>query len=468
MRERRVGAEQEAAPTVESREQAETRPAAWPTVAHRGSQLLAVVLLGLTLVLGYRYAETYGRIEPTTTGSALVPILVALLGFVLTLAVAVLRPERGETGRLIATATIWSVALLVALGCVWYLIQAAVHDDPAVGQLVTSQREVDAYLAQHLPATDGGAGMPFLIPTGVMVQSFEFQNAFDVEVTGYVWQKYAPAIPPEITRGFVLPEAEDAYAAEEAYRFTAADGTEVIGWYFHATLRQAFDYRRYPFDRQDIWLRLWHHDFGRRVVLVPDFASYDDLDPMALPGIEAQFVYDIWEPEYAAFSYAINRYNTSLGFAPSAERTGFPELYFNVGLKRSFVSPFFDHIVLAIVVALLLFAILVLTTTDEERRQRFGISTFGVLGSCSGLLFAVVVKHGQVRSSISPHQIAYLEALPFILYVAIVLVALNAILLVSPVRIGLIEYRHNLLPPLLYWPLLLGLLLTVTLFTFYR
>ena len=462
-----MGAEHEAAPMVESRERAKAGPATWQTAVHRGSQALSVAMLGLALVLGYRYAETYGRIEPATTGPALVPILVALLGFVLALAAAVLRPERGDTGRLIGTAAVWSLALLVALACVWYLIETGVRDDPVVGQLVTSQSEVDAYLARHLPTSDPGAAMPFLIPTGVMVQSFEFENAFDVEVAGYVWQKYAPSVPPEVTRGFVLPEAEEAYAVEEVYRFTAGDGTEVIGWFFHATLRHSFDYRRYPFDRQDIWLRLWPHDFGRRALLVPDFASYDDLDPRTLPGLEEQFVYDIWEPEYAAFSYAINRYNASFGFDPTIERTGFPELYFNLGLKRSFVSPFFDHIVLAIVVALLLFAILILTATDEDRRQRFGISTYGVLSSCSVVLFAVIVKHGQIRSSVSPQQITYLETLPFILYLAIILVVSNAILLVSPIHLELVEYRNNILPSLLYWPLLLGLLLTVTLFTFY-
>ena len=41
------------------------------------------------------------------------------------------------------------------------------------------------------------------------------------------------------------------------------DGTEQIGWYFSGTFRQNFDYRLYPFDRQDIWLRIWSRSRSR-------------------------------------------------------------------------------------------------------------------------------------------------------------------------------------------------------------
>jgi hypothetical protein len=200
---------------------------------------------------------------------------------------------------------------------------------------------------------------------------------------------------------------------------------------------------------------------------VPDFASYPDPDPAALPGLDPRFVYGGWAPEHAHFSYAAYRYNAAFGEPAAAAPQGYPELYFNVGLKREFLEPFLDYVVFALVVALLLFAVLVLTRKDEASRSRFGISTFGVLGSAGTLLFAVLLKHGQLRGSVAPEQIVYLEALPVLLYLAIPLVALNAILLVSPLRIGFLEYRDNLLPVLVYWPALLGLLLTVTLTTFH-
>ena len=441
--------------------------ASWQRLFYRGSQAVAAATGGLTLVLAYRYWTRHRSLEPATTGPELVAILLALLGCVLATSVLVFRPARGEVRRLRRTAATWSVALLLTLVAVGHLINLAAPDGVEVGTPLLSQAAVDAYLAAHLPDVSAQRAVTYRIPTGVLVQSFEFLNANNVQVAGYVWQKYPASLPADVSRGFVLPEAvADAYSAEEVYRF-AADGAEVIGWYFDASLRQSFDYHRYPFDRQDVWLRLWHRDFDRDVVLVPDLASYRDLDPTTLPGLEEQFVYGGWQPEYAAFSYATNDYNTTLGFPPGEAAGTYPELYFNLGIKRAFLGPFFDHVVFAIVAALLLFAILALTTTGEETRQRFGVSTFGVLGSCSGLLFAVVLKHNQIRTVVSPRQITYLETLPFVLYLFILLVSLNAILLASPWHLKLVEYKDNILPVLLYWPLLLSLLLVVTLFTFY-
>jgi hypothetical protein len=36
-----------------------------------------------------------------------------------------------------------------------------------------------------------------------------------------------------------------------------------------ATLRQSFDYQYFPFERENVWLRLWPRDFDRQVLLVP-------------------------------------------------------------------------------------------------------------------------------------------------------------------------------------------------------
>ena len=71
---------------------------------------------------------------------------------------------------------------------------------PNAGQ-VPSQAAVDA-------ALDDGRPHPgrIRIPTGVFIQSVEFVKANDVNVTGYVWQKYSDDIPAEVSRGFVFPE----------------------------------------------------------------------------------------------------------------------------------------------------------------------------------------------------------------------------------------------------------------------
>ena len=433
---------------------------------HRGAQALTAVGFVLTVVLTARHRQAHGSLDPATAGEELVSILLVAVVSLLLLTVHVVRPETERIERLRWTAGVWAVALLAAVVATWFLIEVDAERDITVGTTLLAQADVEAFLAQHAAVPAGPDG-PLLIPTGVFIQSFEFLNANNVEVAGYVWQTYGPTVPDDVARGFVLPEAvAEAYEAEEAYRIEQ-DGGELIGWYFNATLRQSFDYARYPFDRQDVWIRLWHRDFDRGVLLVPDLASYRDLDPATLPGLEAQFVYGSWDPEFTAFSYATNDYNTDFGFAAGFERAALPELYFNVGVKRDFLNPFIAHVAFVLAIAVLLFGLLVLTTDDEDLKGRFGLSTAGVLGSCSGLLFAVILQHNQIRGATASQQIVYLETLPFVLYAFIVLVALNAILLASPFDLWLVRYRHNLLPVLLYWPALIGLVWLVTLAYFY-
>lgn len=436
----------------------------WQSLVHRGAQGLALASLALALVLGYR-AVTAGPAF-ATNGRGPVLLLLALLALALAGSVAALRPERGHTPALVKTMAAWAVALAGALVLVWFLANTVVRSDPWVGTPLLTPAEVDRVLATHLgPGADGAP--PLLVPTGILVQSLEFLGANNVQVTGYVWQQYGPEVPEDITRGIVFPEAvTEAYGAEEVYRADQGD-TELIGWYFHATFRQPFDYSQYPFDRQDVWIRLWHPNFERDVLLVPDFAAYRNLDPRSLPGLEEQFVYGEWEPMVSAFSFVDHHYNTTFGFDPGSAEGVFPELYFNLALKRSFLGPFVDQVLFAAAVALMLFLVLVLTASDEDRKTRFGFSPSGALGATSGLLFAVILKHAQLRAAIGQQGIAYLEVLPLLFYLVIPLVAVNAIVLAAPWHVPVVEWNHNLLPKLLYWPLLLGLLLAVTLAVFF-
>lgn len=442
----------------------------------RGSRIAAAFLGAVLILLTVAHLGRHQGSFDRTGGSELLPLLLVALGFLLTAAVALFQPERLQLRSLLLTSAAWSLALVLALSAVWYLVDANIRLDRALGNIVVDQAQVDSYLAGHgVPPTiaaSGGTGgtaeSPWRVPTGVLVQAMEFANANDVQVTGYVWQRYAASIPADVERGFVLPEAVvESVQATPAYSATAADGSQLLGWRFHATIRQNFDYGRYPFDRQDVDLLIWSQDFGQRLVLVPDFDSYPDLAPAALPGVAENFVQAGWDLEHSHFSYRPNADDTSYGFPGATEASGFPELVFAVGFRRSFLEPFLDDVLFAAVVALLIFLILCLTARDSTTKARFGISTFGVLGTSSGLLFSVILKDGQIRQTVSTGEIVYVEVLTFLLYAAILLVAANALLLDSPLRVPFVDYRDNLLPDLLYWPVLLGTLLVITLVVFF-
>jgi hypothetical protein len=435
-------------------------PHAWV----RRVSLVVLILCALALVaLVYRHVSTVTSVTDAKTPQVAGAML-AGVAMLMALAVLLFRPERETLGSLVSTSAAWSIALAIALIFAWGGIAVTDRQDQWHGTAVFSQSDVNAYLARTVPP----GVKPILIPTGVVVKSLEFLTGDNVQVTGFIWQKYGPDVPKDLDRGVVLAEGvKEAYDTKEVYRYVQ-DGVETIGWYFAATLRQPFEYAEYPFDEQNVWLRFWARDFGKDTILVPDFDSYVTMDPKSLPGLEKEFVYSGWSPAYAGFSLSKEQYSSSYGIGTANEYATLPELYFNLVLDRNFAGPFFEHFIFALAAAILLFGLIVLTTDDENLKARFQLSTAGVLGAASGLLFAVILKHNQLRTQIGARGVSYVEIIPIILYGMIVIVVLNAILVASPRQVKLIHYRNNLLPVLAYWPAVFGLLLFATLVVFYR
>lgn len=448
------------APEPEAPPQAPSRYAwARPTAA-----VVLALAVAVAVWMFARYVQTYGAVDAAPSSPLVAATLLSGCAAVMSLAILVFRPERGELRALIAMSAAWSLTLLVALVIAWTAVATSDRLDRWHGTPVLNAADVDTYLSQHIPE----GVEPILIPTGVLIKSMEFLNGDNVQVTGFIWQQYGPDLPENFNRGVVIAEGvREAYDTTEAYRYEE-NGVETIGWYFAATLRQPFEYAEFPFDEQDLWLRLWSRDFAEDTVLVPEFNSYLGMDPRSLPGLEEEFVYSGWSPVYSGFTLSNQPYSTSFGIGNASDANHLPELYFNLVLDRNFAGPFIEHLVFALAVAFLLFGLLVLTTDDENLKVRFQLSTAGVLGAASGLLFAVILKHNQLRGAVGNQGISYIETIPILLYGVIVVVVLNAILLASPLKPKFIAHRNNLLPVLAYWPVLLGLLLAVTLGVFFR
>jgi hypothetical protein len=425
---------------------------------------LSVLFGVLAVLLASGYLRQHGGWDLESGSNDLMTIMLLVLGFVLSLSVVVLRPGVGNVNGTRLTSVFWTVALLVALLFTWRVIVVSNRWEGAVGTTVTSPQEFDAFVAAYPGSFDG---YDYRVPTGVLLQSFEFLNASNVEMSGYVWQEYGPEIPDHVLRGVVLPEAlEEAYEAHEAWRVDR-DGTEQIGWYFSGRFRQNFDYSLYPFDRQDIWLRIWSPEPVEGVLLVPDFGAYRDLTPSSLPGIDTQFVYGGWDPLTSAFSFDLVDYNTDFGLGYGFSAAPDPELYFNLSVERDFLGPMLEHLVLEAAIAILLFFLLLLMSHDNDLQDRSGLTIFDLIVAAGGLLFAVILDHNAIRNVVESQDLTYLEWFPLILDVFIVLVVLTAVLRVKRWRIPVIGYSGDLMPVVAYWPALMGSLLVVTLLVFF-
>lgn len=330
--------------------------------------------------------------------------------------------------------------------------------------MVTSPEESTAYkqsIAEYAAIAE--LPEPVFIPTGLHVQSIEFSSAYDIRATGYIWARYPASWPDSWAKGVVFPEAE-RQDFTLAYRRQQGD-EELIGWYFVVNIRQYFDYQRYPFDRQDIWFRIWHADFeantglmaGRQLpifIFVPDFESYSTNLPADKFGVEPFMVLEGWDIQESFFSYNAEYYSTNFGFTDLPHQSIVPVLIFNVGIKRNVVTPLLTQGVSPVVIIILVFVTFLFFSVDQQRRGSFGLSWNGTISLLSGSFFATLVAQAGLRNQIRSDGFVYLESLHILIYPMILGVAIMTTLMVVAPDNRVLGYHDNIVPKLLYWPLI--------------
>ncbi len=358
---------------------------------------------------------------------------------------------------------LWALSLLLSLFAliwvVWMWSQTERHYGEGT-HLVRDATDLERVLAESDSIEFQKGESPYQVPTGLFIQSLAFNSSSDVNLTGYIWQKYPSDFPQEFKKGVIFSEEVNSSGTvlREKYRAQGLENGidyELIGWYFDVTVRQSFDYSQYPLDHLSIWLRLWPGDFNNdeRILLVPDLAAYAELGQHRF-GLDQDLVHGLWEIDETFFSFNNVPYDTNFGYFEFPEQVQYKELFFNLGVQRKFINAFVSNLVPLLVVSLLLFASLMIVSSDEKRASRFGFSTSGVVGSCSALFFVVLLAHIQVRDQFAGSGLVYIEYFYLIMYGAILLTALNAYLFsLGHGRLGRwLQYRDNLIPKLAYWP----------------
>ena len=360
-----------------------------------------------------------------------------------------------------------------------YQVDSTIESDStAISNSAMVKRVVEEYsqVSQHRQYIP-----PKFIPTGLFVQSIEFNSATNVRLTGFVWQRFQKGeeIPDEAQ--VVFAEAI-SISMELAYTVEDVESDEIIkGWYFVTELNERFDYSYFPFDRQSIWIRIWSKNFGENIVLIPDFDSYDSLNPRALPGLEKDFPLFNWELEKSYFNMRINSYNSNFGQKSFNNRNAVPELYFNIDVRRKFLNPFISHLFPLIIVLLMLFAIIMTVSRRKENSQLLGFNVSSVVASSTALFFVLLIAHVQLREELSSDRIVYLEGYYFVSYLVILLTTANSILFTWDLSsmqanqnrkfmirfINWLHYENNLIPKLFYWPFISVLIFFFTAFKFW-
>jgi hypothetical protein len=116
---------------------------------------------------------------------------------------------------------------------------------------------------------------------------------------------------------------------------------------------------------------------------------------------------------------------------------------------------------------LLIFAMLMTISKDAKSRELLGFNAASIIATSAALFFAVLIAHIDIRTRLQTSGIFYLEYFYFITYLVILLVCVNSILFTYEKHLPFIHYEDNLLPKILFWPVVSGLMLAVTFFVFY-
>ncbi len=406
-----------------------------------------------------------------------VGIMLNVLALLVLGLLCVLLTSKGEALRLWLCSIAVSLALILAIGSIWALSYRfgdpprRLRDGPPevqVDDIDGLNGFLDDYRDQFSQRQQ--RDVPF-VPTWLFVRSMVFEDSHAIKIGGMIWQRYPEQVVDGLSQDVMMPNLEpdaESLRLVERYRRSLEEGGELVAFDFRATVRGRFDYRAYPFDRQRLTIQLVHPEVDRGVVLVPELERYPYLQTATGPGLYRPMEVPGWSVEGSGFSYIMNTYNVE--WSPdvdAADTAQVPVLQFNILLQRKFPTPFISHIIPILIVAVLLHGVLISSSFNERLRTSSGFSAFGVLETCGAFFFAIVLMHIDLRRGLDLDVITYMEAIYLISYLVLLLVVLDALVFTTSDSVPLLEYRDNLLAKLLFWPILLGMVLGVTLWMFY-
>jgi hypothetical protein len=247
----------------------------------------------------------------------------------------------------------WSISALVTIGfiiCIAIVIYKISSAPALYPEQLSSHQKVAAYIKNYLRQNYANSTEPVhFVSTGIYVEALWFVSPFSVHVSGYLWQKYPPTFPKNYVKGFIFPRTTKLNVTQ-AYDKKEGD-THVLGWHFDGDFDQTFDYSKYPLDYKVVRLRIWPKDLDKSIILTPDLNSYASTRSNAVFGLDPRIVLQGYKFADTFFSYVVLNYDTNFGLQYDILTAEFPELVYNIPLKRNIMSAFIINLLpLSIVV----------------------------------------------------------------------------------------------------------------------
>lgn len=358
---------------------------------------------------------------------------------------------------------LWQCSLMITLALVIGIVHAwqtstqlyYLSTDKAITNAETLQKYLTPYneLAR-LKKTESIT----LIPTSIMVDSIEFLNSYNIQITGHIMQRYPKSLEAE--RGIKFNDGFDIKINQiNEEKFNTYD---VITWSFQIKVRENFDYTHYPFNQGNVWLAMSPISQQRNLLLVPDFVYYNSLtDINSANGIAKNLIIPGWHIRGSYFTYE-NDSSRMLNAVNTYQTIDLPTLAFNVIVGAAFGDALITTIIPPLIIVLILFVTLMTISRRKNKFIEFKVAS--ILSSSSGMLFTIVFTHVSLRNKLTS-AIMYIEYFYLLMYIVVLLIPINAFLFATN-RYKTINFGNNIIVKLLFFPIITLLVFIISLWRF--
>jgi len=342
--------------------------------------------------------------------------------------------------------------------------------------LVIDQKAVDFFVNRYQNRSDSLYGSQAkILPTGVMINSIRFTESNVVLATGFVWQKFlitSEQYPRHVSRKYLHNNYENKgvefFGGQTQGSYggifklvdslqTTMDGYKAIlmRWAFVVELEQVPSYGLYPFGIYNMPFTIKGKNKDENTMLVPDMAAYSSMFPIDNPGIDNRLSITGWNVLQSSYSYRFSGRNFSnLGNVNSQGRA--PDIRLNLFISTKFMDILVSKLLSVMVIVTLLFVLIFI-------RDKANILDT-VLG-CSGLFFALVLDHVNLRERVQSTEVMYLEFIYLTVYGFLLLTILSSVYLKKIEEADVV--RLNSFMRNYFWSAFFGVMAIATMWRFY-
>ncbi|HBS47970.1 TPA: hypothetical protein DEO28_02870 [Candidatus Dependentiae bacterium] len=351
-----------------------------------------------------------------------------------------------------------SILLIVGIISLWHIQRKYGQEKNLQNIVVLDKNTIDNVIKSSKEEIKDNSPL-YLVKTGILIRSIESSfSTNDVQLSGFVWQKYPLLSGREIQRDFIINEC-DRYDEKRIIHTEKNSKEELIVWRFNGVFDsdQALTVA-YPLDKYKIVLTIDHPSLDKNILFIPDLEGYQFINPQSLPGINVEDFSQIWNIEKSYFSFKPIDLKANLGVEQPKQNVRRYLLDFSISATRNIVDPLIMYFLPLLVSLLLLFINLL-----AVRKENIITNITLISGIFVGLIFA----HSALRRSFFPSGIFYLEYFYIIPYLVIVLLLVDMIFYAQKYKIAFISYKNNLLVKVFFWPAFLLIMFLISVFIFY-